>query len=100
MSDLLYQIFLDWLRRRDVVVLRLEDGTVLASGFRPRSVLEEHDAAYRANKNQIRFFASTLVFVRRKHGDIVDEFLEEWGDRPDPGDTALLVHLDGTVRPR
>lgn len=84
MHDALYQEFLDWLRRRDVVVLRTESGEMLATGFRPRSVFEEYDAHVRRKKAIVRDYVTSLGLLRQWHGAAVDEFLTHLsvGDGP------------------
>lgn len=72
MGEETYQEFLDWARRASTrVVLKLEDGTVLAEGVRPRSEAEEHDAKVRvagARTAQVIHLYS-LGLLRRWHGD-------------------------------
>lgn len=83
MDDALYQRFLDWLRRRDTVVLKLEDGTELAAGFRPRTAFEEHDAAMlrvRSYCASSRVHVTSLRLLEQRHGPLIAEFLAEVDD--------------------
>lgn len=71
MNDMQYIEFLDWLRRRDVVTLKLEDGTMLATGFRPRSPFETYNVREILNGISIRreLHMTSLGLIRRRHGD-------------------------------
>lgn len=74
MTEELYTEFLDWLRARNRrVVLRLEDGTVLAEGYEPRSEWDNEDVEVRCRTRGLY----SLGLLRRWHGGAVDEFLRE-----------------------
>lgn len=63
----------------DRVVLKLEDGTILAEGFRPLTLYEEHDRGYRrfiaggyTIDAAIRFFGFSRAALERKIRERLD----------------------------